>query len=205
MRSVFTRWRYERKLSLSRGGDGLPELTSEDWSFIQRTLDATEHLIFSVSVESRVRGSAIDRAVQWPRREKGEARKRLTVDQSVVDTHRTAIDPITTVVSPLVVLLLEALRADLASLRVVLHLPAHPCRQDGQRCKFSSLLASSIPLTLHVIRAGPRPLRARLRRRVLRPSGASHGPSTPRRRRQGALSSSLTLVAAHKAHPSSFS
>lgn len=104
MRSVFTRWRYERKLSLSRGGDGLPELTSEDWSFIQRTLDATEHLIFSVSVESRVRGSAIDRAVQWPRREKGEARKRLTVDQSVVDTHRTAIDPITTVVSALVIL-----------------------------------------------------------------------------------------------------
>ncbi|ORY88171.1 hypothetical protein BCR35DRAFT_302110 [Leucosporidium creatinivorum] len=93
--SIFTRWRHQRKLSLSRGGDGRPDLTDDDWAFLQLVTNATEALMFCVSVESRIQGSVVERAVQWPAREKDQPRARLTVDQAVVDTHRTAIDPIT--------------------------------------------------------------------------------------------------------------
>jgi hypothetical protein len=75
-----------------------PTLTSEDWTCLQHALDAAEELIFCLSTESRIAGQAM-RRVQWPRSLDGKTRPELTLDQSMVDAHKTAIDPIACVVS----------------------------------------------------------------------------------------------------------
>ena len=92
--SVFSRWRYERKDSLARGGDGRPELSTDDWNCLQHVVDAAEAMLFPCCVESRVPGVTF-RRVQWPLQ---RPRAKLTLDQSVVSYHRTAFDPVTTVV-----------------------------------------------------------------------------------------------------------
>lgn len=57
-------------------------------------LNSMEHLIFSVSVESRVEGSATKRKVQWPELERDEPRKPLTLDENIVGLYRTALDAV---------------------------------------------------------------------------------------------------------------
>ena len=94
---MFTRWRAERNLSLSRGLSGRPTLTSEDWSFLKRTVDSAEKLAFSLCEESRVDG-VLTREVNWPVKMPGKPRPDLHLDPIVVDGHRTAFDTITTVV-----------------------------------------------------------------------------------------------------------
>lgn len=72
-------------------------MSDRDWMCIQHTLDAAEDLIFSLSVEARVTGKNI-RQVQWPPAING-VRPKLTLDQVMVDAHKTAFDPIACVVS----------------------------------------------------------------------------------------------------------
>lgn len=57
-----------------------------------------EHLIFSVSVESRVAGSLTQRKVAWPQGAQDEPRKPLTLDETAVNCLKTAFDAITCVV-----------------------------------------------------------------------------------------------------------
>ncbi|KAI5474717.1 C6 transcription factor [Pseudohyphozyma bogoriensis] len=95
--SVFARWRTERKQSLSRDGDGRPDLSHEDWSFLKRAVDAGEKVLFSVCVEARRDGGLASRHVSWPPKGDGP-RPALHLDPVVVDQHRTAFDTVVCVV-----------------------------------------------------------------------------------------------------------
>ncbi|SGZ28445.1 BQ5605_C027g10338 [Microbotryum silenes-dioicae] len=94
--TVFMRWQRERRVSLAKGLNERPEMSSDDWNSLQITLDAVERQIFALSAESRVEGSQ-RREVHWASRPfdipKG-GRPFLTLDQKVVDVYRTAFDPI---------------------------------------------------------------------------------------------------------------
>ena len=96
---VYTRWQADRKDLLERGVAGRPELTTEDWAFLQTVVDSAERLIFALSTESRT-GRDGEREVNWPKMN-GGPRGSLTLDMEVVDSHRFAVDPVTCIVSSL--------------------------------------------------------------------------------------------------------
>lgn len=64
-----------------------------------------ERMIFSVSTESRVEGSSTRRQVQWPKLALDEPRSALTLDETIVHSHKTAFDAVTCVlfVYPMIV------------------------------------------------------------------------------------------------------
>lgn len=95
--SIYTRWRTEQQQSLSRGGNGRPELSDDDWHFLQIGVTAAERLIYCLSMESRVNGNPFRREVNWSSKVTGP-RPALKLDPVMVDIHRTALDPITCVV-----------------------------------------------------------------------------------------------------------
>ncbi|GAA6013931.1 hypothetical protein JCM10207_000173 [Rhodosporidiobolus poonsookiae] len=76
-----------------------PALSPFEWDLVQRLLDSVEHMIFSLSVESRAEGYATSgaREVRWPALDERGERPALQVDPDVVAMYRTGIDPYTCV------------------------------------------------------------------------------------------------------------
>ncbi|KAK4047870.1 hypothetical protein OIO90_006031 [Microbotryomycetes sp. JL221] len=102
--AVFTRWFADRAKSLQAGGNGRPVLTADDWSFLGRAVQAAQRTVFSTSKEAAADNSPL-RTAPWPNAI-GSEYAPLTVDPTVVDNFRTALDTMTciTFISSLILL-----------------------------------------------------------------------------------------------------
>ncbi|KAM0790777.1 hypothetical protein ACM66B_004626 [Microbotryomycetes sp. NB124-2] len=102
--AIFTRWFADRSQSLASGGNGRPALSTEDWLCLGRAVRAAQQTVFSTSKEAAADNSPL-RTAPWPNPVNG-GYEPLTVDPTVVDNFRTALDTMTciTFISSLIML-----------------------------------------------------------------------------------------------------
>lgn len=69
------------------------DINDWEWDCLNRSVRAAEALIFRLSEESRVKGAW--RAVQWEEAERVDGYRRLLPDESIIESHKYAMDAVT--------------------------------------------------------------------------------------------------------------